>query len=154
MYADKITASMRFALDETDRRRRIQTEYNESHDISPVGIQKSIRDITDHVRKVAEEKADYNTDGSMPKEELVRMIIELEKQMKTAAKSLEFEKAAVLRDQIVDLRKSLVSDVEALEELAAVAGRDGKVPFATGATPARRPESSYKSGRRGARHKR
>ena len=154
MYADKITASMRFALDETDRRRRIQTEYNESHDISPVGIQKSIRDITDHVRKVAEEKADYNTGGSMPKEELVRMIIELEKQMKTAAKSLEFEKAAVLRDQIVDLRKSLVSDVEALEELAAVAGRDGKVPFATGATPARRPESSYKSGRRGARHKR
>ncbi len=154
MYADKITNSMRFALDETERRREIQTEYNQSHNISPVGIQKSIRDITDHVRKVAEEKADYNTDGSLPKEELVRMIIELEKQMKTAAKSLEFEKAAALRDQIVELRKSLVSDTEALEELAAVAGRDGKVPFATGATPPRRSETSYKSGRRGARHKR
>ena len=154
LYADKITDSMRFAIDETDRRRRIQTEYNESHNISPVGIQKSIRDITDHVRKVAGEKSEYNADGSLPKEELVRMIIELEKQMKNAAKSLEFEKAAALRDQIVELRKSLVSDVEALEELAAVAGRDGKVPFATGATPIRRPEPSYKSGRRGARHKR
>ena len=154
MYADKVTDSMKFALSETERRRKIQTEYNEIHNISPVGIQKSIRDITDRVRKVAEEKSSYNVDGSLPKEELVRMVLELEKQMKKAAKSLEFEKAAALRDEIVELRKSLVSDVEALEELAAVAGRDGKVPFATGATPARRPEPSYKSGRRGARIKR
>jgi excinuclease ABC subunit B len=154
MYADVITDSMRHAISETDRRRRIQTEYNEQHGISPQGIQKAVRDITDHVRKVAEEKTSYNVDGSMPKEELMRMVIELEKQMKTAAKNLEFEKAAQLRDQIIALRRALVSDEDSLKELAAVAGHEGVVPYSE-ASPRRRPQNvAYKPGRRGARYRR
>jgi excinuclease ABC subunit B len=157
MYADQITDSMRLALDETDRRRAIQVAYNEAHGISPVGIQKAIRDITDQVRRVAEEKATYSGDGGgLPKEELTRMVIELEKQMKQAAKALEFEKAAGLRDQVIELRKALVSDTEALKELAAVAGHEGMVPFSDrGVAGGRRiREVSYKPGRRGARYRR
>jgi excinuclease ABC subunit B len=150
MYADTITDSMRFAIDETERRRRIQTAYNEAHGISPVGIRKAIKDITDHVRRVAEEKATYNVDGSMPKEELTRLVIDIEKQMKAAAKSLEFEKAAMLRDQVIELRRALVSDTESIKELAAVAGREGVVPYSE--RPPR--EVSYRPNRRGARYRR
>ncbi len=156
MYADTITDSMRMALDETDRRRAIQVAYNEQHGISPVGIQKAIRDITDQVRRVAEDKATYDPQGGLPKEELTRMVIELEKQMKQAAKALEFEKAAGLRDQVIELRKALVSDTEALKELAAVAGHEGMVPFSdqAAANGRRAREVSYKPGRRGARYRR
>ena len=83
------------------------------------------------------------------------MVIELEKQMKKAAKDLEFEKAAGLRDQVVELRKALVSDTESLKELAAVAGHDGMVPFSErGIAPPRPREVSYKPNRRGARYRR
>jgi excinuclease ABC subunit B len=151
MYADTITDSMRMALDETERRRSIQIAYNEAHGISPVGIQKAIRDITDSLRKVAEEKSEYVAGpGNLPKDELTRMVMELERQMKQAAKSLEFEKAAGLRDQVIELRKALVSDTEALKELAAVAGRDGAVPYSE--RPPR--EVSYRPNRRGARYRR
>jgi excinuclease ABC subunit B len=154
MYADTVTDSMRMAIDETERRRSIQIAYNQAHGISPVGIQKAIRDITDSLRKVAEEKSEYVAGpGNLPKDELTRMVIELEKQMKQAAKALEFEKAAGLRDQVIELRKALVSDTEALKELAAVAGHEGMVPF--GDRPMRPPrEVSYKPGRRGARYRR
>jgi excinuclease ABC subunit B len=156
MYADTITDSMRTALDETERRRTIQIAYNEANGISPVGIQKAIRDITDQVRKVAEEKAEYSVDGSLPRDELTRMVIELEKQMKQAAKSLEFEKAAGLRDQVIELRKALVSDEGALKELASVAGQDGVLPFSDkGVAGGRRTRGvQYKPGRRGARYRR
>jgi excinuclease ABC subunit B len=154
MYADQVTDSMRYAIEETERRRRIQTEYNERHGIEPVGIQKAIRDITDHVRKVAEEKASYSVDGNLPRDELTRMIIELEKQMKTAAKALEFEKAAALRDQVIELRKALVSDTESLSELASVAGQEGLVPFSDEAAQRRARGVTYRPGRRGARYRR
>jgi excinuclease ABC subunit B len=156
MYADTITDSMRTALNETERRRGIQMAYNDSHGISPVGIQKAIRDITDRLRKVAEEQATYSVDGGLPKEQLTRMVIDLEKQMKQAAKSLEFEKAAMLRDQVIELRKALVSDTESLKELAAVAGQEGVQPFTdTGAAGGRRMRGvSYRPGRRGARYRR
>jgi excinuclease ABC subunit B len=156
MYADVTTDSMQTAINETYRRRSIQLAYNEAHGISPVGIQKAIRDITDHVRRVAEEKASYSTDGSLPKEELVRMIIELEKQMKNAAKALEFEKAAALRDQVIEFRRALVSDTDSLKELAAVAGQDGVLPFTdSGVEGGRRMRGvSYRPGRRGARYRR
>jgi excinuclease ABC subunit B len=155
MYADVMTNSMRMAIGETDRRRSIQVAYNEAHGISPVGIQKAIRDITDQVRKVAEEKSHYSIDGSLPRDELTRMVIELEKQMKQAAKSLEFEKAAGLRDQVIELRKALVSDVEALKELASVAGQDGVLPFSDSGPEGRRIRNvQYKPGRRGARYRR
>ena len=119
MYADAITDSMRRAIEETERRRRIQEEYNAAHGIQPEGIRKAIRDITDRVKQVAEEKAEYVA-GSIPKDELARLIKELEKQMKDAANNLEFEKAALLRDRIVELRRELVGDEEGLEILASM----------------------------------
>ncbi len=157
MYADVMTASMKFALSETERRRAIQIAYNEANGISPVGIQKAIRDITDSLRKVAEEQTEYKTSGVVPKEELTRMVIGLEKQMKQAAKALEFEKAAGLRDQVIELRKALVSDVDAVREMASVAGQDGAVPFSDKAALAAQRQQrdvQYKPGRRGARYRR
>ena len=154
MYADTVTDSMRHAISETERRHRLQTAFNQSHGIEPMGIHKAIRDITDHVRKVAEEKASYSADGNLPRDELMRMVIELEKQMKTAAKALEFEKAAALRDQVIELRHALVSDTESLQELAAVAGQEGVVPFSDQSAQRRGRGVSYRPGRRGARYRR
>jgi excinuclease ABC subunit B len=114
MYADKMTDSMKRAIDETNRRRAKQIDYNREHGIEPVSIVKAVRDLTDQlsVRAVAEQKAEYKVRGaaSMQKSELQRVITELEKQMKTAAQDLEFEKAAVLRDQIFELRGILVEE--------------------------------------------
>jgi excinuclease ABC subunit B len=118
MYADSITESMRQAISETNRRRRVQESYNREHDITPEGIHKAIRDITDHVKKVSEEQAEYVVGRELPKDELARLIKDLEGQMKTAAKNLDFERAALLRDQILELRKQLVSDQDALHEFA------------------------------------
>ncbi len=133
MYADKVTMSMQNAIDETYRRRKIQLEYNQEHGIEALSIIKQIKDITDHVRQVAEEKAEYDAGApleSLPKDELLRMVKELESQMKTAAKNLEFEKAAALRDQVVELRRSLVgTDAEELAAFAAVAGRSGPLRY-------------------------
>ena len=154
MYADTVTDSMRTAIDETERRRAIQIAYNEAHGISPVGIQKAVKDITDHVRKVAEEKAAYSVDGGLPKDEIVRMINELERQMKAAAKNLEFEKAAQLRDQVIALRRVMEDDKASLKEMAAVAGHDGAVPFSDAAALRRLRPVQYKPGRRGARYRR
>jgi excinuclease ABC subunit B len=107
MYADTITESMRRAIDETDRRRDVQLEYNKQHGIEPRSIVKAIKDLTDQVRKVAEEKAEYVVATDMPKDELAHLVDQLEKQMKAAAAELEFEKAAILRDQIFELRQAL-----------------------------------------------
>ena len=105
MYADVITDSMRRAIDETERRRDIQHAYNREHGITPAGIRKAVHDITERVKAIAETRAPYVVQGDMPKDELLRLIKDLESQMKGAARDLEFEKAALLRDQIVDLRK-------------------------------------------------
>jgi excinuclease ABC subunit B len=133
MYADKVTLSMQNAIDETYRRRRIQEDYNREHGIEAASITKAVRDITDHVRmQAAEEKAEYDAGSaaSMPKDELLRMVKELETQMKTAAKNLEFEKAAALRDKVVELRRELVgTDAEELAAFAAAAGRSGPLRF-------------------------
>lgn len=114
MYADKMTDSMKRAIDETNRRREKQAAYNEAHGIQPVSIFKAVRDLTDQlsIKAVAEPKADYRTKGAggMPKSELQRLIAELEKQMKEAARNLEFEQAAVLRDQLYDLRAILAEE--------------------------------------------
>jgi excinuclease ABC subunit B len=117
MYADQITDSMRFAISETDRRRAIQASYNAEHGISPEGITKAIRDITDQIKKVAEEKAEYSV-KNLPKDEMTRLVKDLESQMKTAAKNMEFEKAALLRDQVIELRKAMLDDQSALHEFA------------------------------------
>jgi excinuclease ABC subunit B len=104
MYADTITSSMRAAMDETRRRRQIQEEYNQQHGITPQGIRKAIKDITERVQTVAETRAPYVT-APVTKEDIARLIKDLESQMKTAARNLEFEKAALLRDRIIELRR-------------------------------------------------
>ncbi len=109
MYADTVTQSMHTALDETGRRRAIQVAWNEQHGIEPEGISKQIRDITDGLR-VAEESPAYVVASDLPRDEVLRMIKELESQMKSAARELEFERAAQIRDQIVELRRELVGD--------------------------------------------
>ena len=93
------------AMKETWRRRQIQEAYNKENGITPQGIRKAIRDITERVRAVAETRAPYVAAAPTTKEDVTRLIKELETQMKAAARSLEFEKAALLRDRIIELRK-------------------------------------------------
>ena len=109
MYADWTTDSMRKAIDETYRRRDIQEAFNREHNIIPEGIHKAVRDITDRVRQIAESRPTYETRRDLSKDDLARAVKGLESEMKDAAKRLEFEKAAMLRDEMVDLRKLLVS---------------------------------------------
>ena len=104
MYADTTTNSMRGAIEETQRRRQIQEAYNAEHGITPQGIRKAIKDITERVKVVAETRTAYVTEP-MAKEDIARLIKELESQMKIAARNLEFERAALLRDRIIELRK-------------------------------------------------
>ena len=113
MYADMMTDSMKASIEETERRRKIQEAHNIEHNITPEGIRKAIRDITDRVKAIAETKAVYTTYRDMPKDELLRAVKDLESQMKQAAKNLEFEKAALLRDEIVELRKVLAGEQDA-----------------------------------------
>ena len=115
LYADKITGSMQRAISETERRREIQEAYNKEHGIVPRSIVKEVRDITQRVRRVAETKTAYVAASNIPRDDLHRLVKDLEKQMKRAAKDLEFEKAALIRDQITDIRKVLV-----LEEMHSV----------------------------------
>ena len=116
MYADTITDAMRKAIDETNRRRQKQMAYNQAHGIVPESIVKQVYDLTDRVRAVAEERATYAAGQPIPQDELTRMIKELEKQMKRAAEALEFEKAALLRDQIFELRQMLAQSEPDLPE--------------------------------------
>ena len=110
MYADRVTASMKNAIEETERRRLIQQSYNDEHGITPQGIRKTIRDITERVKLVVEPSKEELLNGlDLPKEDLIRLIKDLEIQMKSASKDLEFEKAAIVRDQILDLKK-IVAD--------------------------------------------
>jgi excinuclease ABC subunit B len=115
MYADKITESMRFAIDETDRRREIQSAHNDANAIIPISIVKSVKEITSHARQLADTKTPHVKPATLPKNDLARLVKDLEKQMKKAARELEFEKAALLRDQVVDLRKVLVDLGDSLD---------------------------------------
>ena len=109
MYADVVTDSMKRTIDETERRRGLQEAHNREHGITPQGIFKTVHDITERVKAIAETREPYAIGGELPKDDLVRLIKDLESQMKAAARNLEFEKAALLRDQIVDLRKVVAS---------------------------------------------
>ena len=109
MYADVVTKSMKHSIEETERRRQIQEAHNRENGITAQGIRKTIHDITERVKSVSEPKAGYTiTTRDLPREDIARLIKDLESQMKSASRSLEFEKAALLRDQIIDLRKVLV----------------------------------------------
>ena len=109
MYADVVTKSMKHSIEETERRRQIQEAHNRENGITAQGIRKTIHDITERVKSVSEPKAGHTiTTRDLPREDIARLIKDLESQMKSASRSLEFEKAALLRDQIIDLRKVLV----------------------------------------------
>ena len=110
MYADNMTKSMKEAIDETLRRRKIQEDFNKEHGITPQGIRKAIRDITERVKAaaVAEKKVKYDVTPPASREDMARLVKDLETQMKQAAKALEFEKAALIRDRIIELRKEMV----------------------------------------------
>ena len=111
MYADTVTRSMQRAIDETYRRRDIQNTHNLEHGIVPQSIKKAVKDITERVRAVAESRTQYTTQRkAMSRDEMFRLTKDLESQMKAAAKSLEFEKAAMLRDEVFELRRLLVMD--------------------------------------------
>lgn len=115
MYADTVTRSMQHAIDETNRRRTIQSTFNERNHITPRGIKKDVRALTDRIKAMsgvdlaeADSKAVATALAGIPKEEALRLIKDLESQMRAAAKQLEFEKAAQLRDQIIEVRRSMI----------------------------------------------
>ena len=115
MYADRVTDSMQRAIDETYRRRAIQGAHNERHGIEPQSIHKAVRDITEGLRGVAETKASYQVAREeMSHDDMYRVIKDLEFQMKTAARSLEFEKAAHLRDEMLELKKIILTEEKML----------------------------------------
>lgn len=118
MYADRMTDSMKRAMDETNRRRAKQIKYNEENGIVPFSITKAIHDLTEEVASMAvgEAKGEYKTKerGDLPRNELRQIMREMETQMKDAAKNLEFEKAAALRDELYEL-KSLLAEDESLK---------------------------------------
>jgi len=106
LYADTVTRSMQAAIDEISRRRKIQEDFNSEHGVTPQGIKKAIKDITERVGTVAESKAPYIVTPAS-REEAARLVKELESQMKAAARALDFEKAALLRDRIYEIRREL-----------------------------------------------
>jgi excinuclease ABC subunit B len=130
MYADKMTDSMKFAIDETNRRRAKQVKYNQEHGIVPISIHKAIRDLTEEFsqKAVSEMRGEYKTKatGDLPRNELKQIIHEMEKQMKEAAKNLEFERAAALRDELFDLKSLLAEDenLKPWERIKLVAGME------------------------------
>ncbi len=138
MYADRMTDSMSFAIGETNRRRAKQVKFNTEHGIVPVSIQKAIRDITDslsveardNARTLGESRAEYRTGkqaAAADRDEVKQVIAELEKQMKEAAKNLEFEKAAAIRDEMYELKGVLADDnkLKPWERIKLLSGREG-----------------------------
>ena len=105
LYADTITRSMRAAMDETARRRKIQDAFNQEHGIVPKTVIKSVREILEMSK--GEETAQKKAGRKLTKKEVEEEIIKIEKQMKEAAKMLEFEYAAILRDRLIELRKEV-----------------------------------------------
>ena len=114
MYADTVTKSMQRAIDETNRRRRLQATYNERNNITAQGIKKDVKTLSERIKAMS--GANAEADGKavsvalagIPKEEALRLIKDLESQMRAAAKQLEFEKAAQLRDQIIEIRRAMI----------------------------------------------
>ena len=136
MYADRVTESMRVAIEETDRRRAVQGRYNEEHGVVPTTIVKSIRDINDRLRAVAERTVVYSSERkaanleAADRAEVERIVARMEAEMKSAAKQLEFERAAAIRDEIQQVRlRVLEQDASVVVARAAErAARDALLP--------------------------
>jgi excinuclease ABC subunit B len=161
MYADTVTESMRRALEETERRRAIQAAHNREHGVTPQGIRKAIRDLGERLKQVADSRAGYEAGQPIPKEDVAKLIKDLERQMKEAARSMEFERAALLRDQIFELRATL-SDADTPDTALAPVSRrgaggadgDGVAALAAEAAAARATRASRSPMRYGGRRRR
>ncbi|MCH8892002.1 MAG: excinuclease ABC subunit UvrB [Chloroflexi bacterium] len=115
MYADRITDSMRQAIDETNRRRTIQAAHNKQHGIEPKSIQKEVHDITEGIKAIAESRTRYDVARKeLSRTDMFRVVKDLEVQMKESAKNLQFEKAAQFRDEIFELRRLLALEEKTL----------------------------------------
>ena len=156
MYADRVTESMQVAIDETNRRRAIQEAYNRDHGIEPTTIIKEIRDINDRLAAVAESPGAYDADGreltELSQAQVEKMIAQLEAEMRNAAKQLEFERAAALRDEIQDIRIRVLEQDASVAVLkdAERAGRAQRTKDAT-AKPSERAAARKAGERRGRR---
>jgi excinuclease ABC subunit B len=157
MYADRVTESMQVAIDETNRRRAVQAKYNAEHGIVPQTIIKGIRDINDRLRAVAEASASYSDSGrerelsAMTKEQIARLVAQLETDMRSAARELEFERAAALRDEIQSIRQRVLEeDVSVKVARAAEAAATDNVARPT-AKPSERAAARRAGERRGRR---
>lgn len=108
MYADTVTGSMQAAIEETNRRREVQIKYNKEHNITPSSIEKTIHDISERLAEIQPEAttAEEIDFSKVPKTEIRNLIRDLEREMKISAEALDFERAALLRDQIVELKSS------------------------------------------------
>ena len=112
MYADTITDSMRKAMDETERRRKVQMQYNKEHGITPQTVRKAVRDLISISKKVAAEELRMEKDPeSMSKAELEKLIQDISKKMRKEAADLDFETAAMLRDKMIEL-KQMYQEIE------------------------------------------
>jgi excinuclease ABC subunit B len=138
MYAERITNSMERAIETTNERRIKQMAYNKAHGITPTSIQKRVRDLyedfvqaDEEMLVVAERGEGYTTTADLPKAELQKMISDLEKQMKQAAQALEFERAADLRDQIMELRQMMAMKEAGVADDAPVWEKERKLRKST-----------------------
>ena len=115
MYADKITNSMQKAIDETERRRAKQNQYNQSRGITPRTIRKTIHDITERINNVVGSDKNEEVVVNIDAGNVDKLISDLEKQMKRSSKDLEFEKAAIIRDKIIEIKKLKHEDAETID---------------------------------------
>src|SRR5687768_3884533 len=161
MYADRVTESMAVAIEETNRRRAVQEAYNAEHGIVPQTIVKGIRDINDRLRAVAEASGAYEVAGrareltDMSREQIAKLVGQMEAEMRAAAKELDFERAAALRDEIQDIRLRVLEEdasvtVARAAERAAGAAADVAAREAT-AKPSERAAARKAGERRGRR---
>jgi excinuclease ABC subunit B len=159
MYADVVTESMQVAIEETNRRREVQEAYNREHGIVPQTIIKGIRDINDRLRAVAEASGVYEAEGkarelsAMSREEIGKFVAQLEAEMKAAARELEFERAAALRDEIQSIRlRVLEEDASvAVARRAEKAAAEAEAPATPTAKPSERAAARKAGERRGRR---
>jgi len=150
MYADRVTESMRVAIDETDRRRAVQVRHNMEHGIEPTTIMKGIHDINDRLRAVAENTVIYSSErnaqnlAAADKAEVERLVAKMEAEMKSAAKQLEFERAAALRDEIQQIRLRVLE-----QDASVVIARAAERAAKNAALGAKERSAAHRPGARG-----
>ena len=152
MYADHVTESMRVAIEETDRRRAVQARYNVEHNIEPTTIIKGIHDINDRLRQVADRTIVYSSErrsadlAAADKAEVERLVVKMEAEMKSAAKELEFERAAALRDEIQQIRLRVLE-----QDASVVVARAAERAAKNALLPAKERAAAHRPGGKGGR---